>query len=424
MLRYRLLIILLSPLILGQISWKAISNKQRRYFWQRLGFGYANLPQQCLWFHCASVGEVNTLLPLLKNLQLKSNQLRFIITTNTITGGNIVRQQQLDYLFHSYLPFDWIFSVKRFIKTVNPATLYVLETEIWPNLFSLCRNKGIEIHIINARLSSKTTTAKSWVKSLLETALSKVNTIAARTPQDAHAYALLGADKNKITTLGNLKFTTALHTKPDISSASQQSTDHQLKDDTFSKNRGFAIERGFVLVASTHDDEELQIYTLWKQLDRQELLVIAPRHPERAASIVKKLSCDRLSIRSKQQPITDETEVFLLDTVGELKTYLKNAKLVIMGGSFIPVGGHNILEPASYNRAIITGPHMENFRQELALMLDNKAIIQVASYNELAAQSGRLLDDAKARQALQQNTAKLTHNVEEILQGYTDLILG
>ncbi|MBE9560296.1 MAG: 3-deoxy-D-manno-octulosonic acid transferase, partial [Proteobacteria bacterium] len=154
MLFYRLLILIFSPIILGHITWKAVSNKQSRYFWQRLGFNYSDLPENCTWFHCASVGEVNTLLPLLKNLHTKNDRLNFIITTNTITGGKIIRQQKQDYLIHCYLPFDWTFSVNRFISKTNPATLYVMETEIWPNLFTSCHNRGVAIHIINARLSS------------------------------------------------------------------------------------------------------------------------------------------------------------------------------------------------------------------------------------------------------------------------------
>ncbi len=406
MLFYRLLILIFSPIILGHIIWKAVSNKQSRYFWQRLGFHYSALPENCLWFHCASVGEVNTLLPLLKSLHLKNNQLNFIITSNTITGSKIVKQQKLNYLFHSYLPFDWHFSVNRFIKTVKPATLYVLETEIWPNLFDLCFSKGIAIHIINARLSSKTTTAKPWVKSLLKTALSKVDTISARLEQEAQAYELLGADKNKISTAGNLKLTTALN--------NNQSTE----------DNNFSINREYVLIASTHEDEERQIHTLWKELNREELLIIAPRHPERAASIIKKLNCDKLSIRSKKQPITDKTGVFLLDTVGELKNYFKNAKLVIMGGSFTAIGGHNILEPASYNSAIITGPYMENFKEELELMINKNAIIQVSSYQALDKELTTLLDDDNQRTLLQNNTNEFTHNAEAILDSYTNLILG
>jgi len=405
MLIYRLLIFVLSPLLAAYIVWQSISAKSLRYFWQRLGFGYARLPKNSLWFHCASVGEVVTLLPLLRNLHQQKPTLKFIVTTNTVTGGKIVSQQKLDYLSHSYLPFDWVSAVKRFINTTQPAALFVMETEIWPNLFSVCHDKGITIHMINARLSSKTTTVKPWVKTLLKTALSKVSSISARSEEDALAYAQLGANKNIITTAGNLKFTSVL------------------SDQSATQKNNFSIDRDYVLVASTHDDEEAQIYKLWRTLNRKELLIIAPRHPERMMAIIKKLQCDNISVRSKNEALTDDTELFLLDTVGELKNYFKNAKLVIMGGSFIPVGGHNILEPASFNRAIITGPHMENFKQELTLMLDKEAIIQAASINELEEPLNRLLDDDGYREALQASTVMLSHNVEKTLETYADLIL-
>lgn len=406
---YRLLVIILSPIILGHVIWLAIKNKQSRYFWQRLGFDYSALPTGCLWFHCASVGEVNTLLPLLRNLHTKNQQLKFIITTNTITGAKIVRQQNLDYLFHSYLPFDWRYSVKGFLSKVKPTTMYVMETEIWPNLFTLCHKRNIPVYIINARLSTKTTSANTWIKDLLKFSLSDVYGIYARSEKDAEAYKQLGSDTHKVHTTGNLKLCTAIH------SAANDNARIDFKN------------REYVLVASTHQDEEKQIYTLWKTLNRNELLVIAPRHPERSSSIIKQLDCQNIAIRSKNETITQQTEVFLLDTVGELRDLFSAAKLVIMGGSFVSVGGHNIMEPASYNRAIITGPQMKNFAEELALMLDNEAIIQITSvaqpYGQLKQQLVRLLDDQQARQELESNTAKISHDAEKVLSDYTDIII-
>ena len=406
MLFYRFLIIALSPIILGHILWLSFRNKQSRYLWQRLGFNYSNLPKNSLWFHCASVGEVNTLLPLIKNIHAKDNELKIIITTNTITGAKIVQQQNLDYLFHSYLPFDWSFSINNFLSTVNPVSIYIMETEIWPNLFTSCFSNNTPVSLINARLSSKTTSANSWVKSLLKSSLSKVKAIYARSEKDAQAYKELGANEKIITTAGNLKFTTALANV-------QNSTD------------GFTeINRKYVLIASTHKDEETQIFNIWKELGRSELLIIAPRHPERSTSIIKQLKCDNIAVKSQDQKITNQTEIFLLDTIGELKNYFKNAEFVVMGGSFTPVGGHNILEPASSNSAIITGPYMENFNEELVLMLDKEAIIQVTSTEELKEQLIKLLDDSSYRTTLQNNTTKLSGDTRKILSDYTNLILS
>lgn len=189
------------------------------------------------------------------------------------------------------------------------------------------------------------------------------------------------------------------------------------------QNKLFSINRKYALLASTHENEELKIYNIWKDLKRKELLIIAPRHPERADNIIKNLQCQQLSSRSKNQAITNDTEVYLLDTVGELKSYFKNAELVIMGGSFVPVGGHNILEPASYNAAIITGPYMENFEQEKNLLLEKEAIIQASSINQLEKQIITLLEDNQLREKLKSNTELLTNNIEKVLQDYTDLIL-
>ena len=161
---YRLLLILLSPILLGYILWLSLRSRSGRYFWQRLGLQTAGLPENALWFHCASVGEVNTALPLLKKIHKLHPEIQVIVTTNTSTGALIVARQKLDYLHHCYLPFDWAHSVKRFLKNVKPHSLYVLETEIWPRLFSKCRCAGIKINIINARLSRKTTSANNFIK--------------------------------------------------------------------------------------------------------------------------------------------------------------------------------------------------------------------------------------------------------------------
>ncbi|MBG7610080.1 MAG: hypothetical protein IZT55_04355 [Anaerolineae bacterium] len=409
MMYYRLLIILLSPVIIAHILWLAFTNKQSRYFFQRTGYKFPDLPHNCLWFHCASVGEVNTLLPLIHNIHKQDKNLKFIITTNTITGGEIVTQQKLDYVFHCYMPVDWMYSVEKFLTKIKPASIYIMETEIWPNLFTACKKNGTSIYIINARLSRKTTSAKSWVKQIYKSSLLKVSKIYSRTKKDAESYKLLGANKSTVTTIGNLKFTTAL-------------TNEQAKLEPVVN-----IDRKYVLVASTHKDEEEQIYNIWKKLKRTELLIIAPRHPERSASIINKLNSDAIAIRSKNQKITDETEIFILDTIGELKTYFKRAELVIMGGSFIPVGGHNILEPASFNSAIITGPYMENFTEELELMISKKAIIQITSklqvYSRLREEIEKVLDDDGYRETLKHNTTTLSHNVEKILNNYTDIIL-
>jgi 3-deoxy-D-manno-octulosonic-acid transferase len=427
---YRLLTIVLSPVILGHVLWKAYSNRDRRYLRQRLGLKLDTdrLPEcvgkqvgnqagsqagnRCLWFHCASVGEVNTLLPLLRHIHQQRPGQHFIITTNTITGASIVRRQQLAYVHHIYLPFDWSYSVRRFLRRVRPCALYIMETEIWPNLIRHCRRHDIPVRIINGRLSSKTMSASGFVKGLLAGSLQHVTYIASRSEQDTAAWLALGAQPDTVETVGNLKLTTAMQSDADT-------------DD-------FTSSRDYVLLASTHDDEDRQFFDVWNSLKRDELLIIAPRHPERADSIIRQIKSIRSDVtftqRSKGEMPThdtgDDTDVFLLDTVGELKNYFANAKLVIMGGSFVAVGGHNILEPASYGCAIITGPYMENFSDELALMKDNDAIVQVDDMQQMSETLKVLLDDDAKRQVLADNTEKVSQDVSKLLDDYAAIVLG
>ena len=404
MLVYRFITIILSPVIFGHIVWLSIKNKQSCYFWQRLGFNYSHLPTNILWFHCASVGEVNTALPLIKNIHKKNNQLKILITTNTITGAQIVSQQNFDYLFHSYLPFDWVNSINRFLKKIQPASVYIIETEIWPNLFSCCSNINKPVSLINARLSKKTTAANKWIKSLLKHSLSKTKAIYTRSEEDKRAYLELGAPEKIVSTAGNLKLTTMLN-----------NTSHK---------HSSLVDREYVLFASTHKDEELLLYKVWKTLNRDELLIIAPRHPERSTSIIKQLNIENIAIRSKGDAITEKTEVYLLDTVGELKNYFSDTKLVVMGGSFVPIGGHNILEPASFNKAIITGPYMDNFKEELKMMQTYNAIVQTTSENELKKYLQKILEEKSYRDSLISNTKNIASNIEHILDSYSELILS
>ena len=420
MIAYRLLIIILSPLLIGHITWLAIKNRQLRYFLQRSGLSCHRLPRAALWFHCASVGEVITLMPLLHSLRRQQPEQAFVITTNTVTGARVVRNQDLPLLFHHYLPFDWRFGLRRFLRKNRPAALFVMETEIWPNLFALCHQRKVAVSIINARLSSKTLGAGRWIKSLLRNVLQNVDTIYARSEEDAEKYRALGAPAGHIETTGNLKLTTAMPPATDTDDKGRQ-------NETDMKDRGLPlIQRDYVLLCSTHADEEKQIAAIWRQLRRPELLLIAPRHPERSGTIVRQLARlipeSRISMRSRNQTVDDNTDIFLLDSIGELGFYFQRAKLVIMGGSFVPVGGHNILEPAAHYRAIITGPYMENFHEELELMLENDAIIQLPSLEPLAETLPRLLDDDSERERLENNSRKLRHNIEDVLEAYTQVI--
>lgn len=407
MILYRLLIVILSPLIFAHLLWKSIRLKQPRFLLQRLGLKLQHIPQNCLWFHCASVGEVNTILPLLHELHQRHPEQPFLITTNTTTGAEIVARQNLLWLHHTFLPMDWRLTTLSFIRQLQPSALYLVETELWPNLIVLCSDNGVAVNIINGRLSVKTTGANSWVRSVYQQVLSQVNHIYVRSQTDQDNYLRLGASREQVSILGNLKFIPPAS----VNAASQTLT-----------------QRDYVLVASSHHDEEYQIASVWNQLKRNELLVIAPRHPERREHIIKQLKqiagidANTLALRSNHDPVTEQTRIYLLDTVGELMQWFAPAKLIIMAGSFSHRGGHNLLEPAHFGKAIIFGPHMESFVDESQLLLAHNAAVQVQSFEALGDVINELLDNENARLQLETNVKQTLQPFARIVNDYADVI--
>ena len=395
---YRLLTILLWPVWLMITLRTALREHDWRYLKQRLGYAYPQQKKSPLWIHCASVGEVNTWLPLQQLLARQYPELQFVITTTTVTGAGTVARQSLQNTQHIYFPIDTGTVVARFLRAVQPRMVLIMETELWPELYRQCRHHLIPVVIVNARLSHKTLRANAWIKNLYQHALQGVSQLLCRSQADVAAYTALGADPDKTLFLGNLKFA-ALH----------QSVSPAL---AFS-------HRPYVLAASTHDDEEWQIAQLWKTLHiTNQLLVIAPRHPQRRAAILKQLAALQMvvAVRSRGDQVNDATQVYLADTLGELTALMVSAEIVIMGGSLVPHGGQNLLEPARFGKAIIVGPHMHNFAAELALFLENNACLQVANTQALAVALQSCLQDAR------QCTELGTH-AQQLMQQQSDVAL-
>ena len=398
---YRLLTITLSLLIFNHLLWKSLRVKQSRFLLERLGFGLSHIPAGCIWFHCASVGETQTALSLIYELRKRNPAQAFLITTNTITGAEIVARQKRNWLFHAYLPMDWVSTTRRFVAKVKPVALYIIETELWPNLIHTFYRQHIPVTIINGRLSDKTTKTNRWITSVYKRTLRLVKHIYVRSESDRKLYVMLGASEDKVSVLGNLKFT-----PPNMNNIKPQGT----------------TQRDYVVVASTHEGEELAIVEHWNQLNRKELLVIAPRHPERGEQIIKQLAGNNIAARSRNEPVTDATQIYLLDTVGELTSWFADANVIIMAGSFIHRGGHNILEPAHFGKAIIFGPHMESFDDEVKVLLSNNAALQAKSFDDLNNLLPALLDSADDRKQLQDNATRAVAPFINIISDYANVI--
>jgi 3-deoxy-D-manno-octulosonic-acid transferase len=406
--RYQLVLWIAAIPLLCFTLWQALRHRQWRYLWQRLGLGYPAIAPSALWLHAASVGEVLAAEALIKVLLEDTPQRRLLVTTMTPTGARMVQQHfaaQINSgrVSHAYLPIDWRSAVKRFLRHVQPGCVLIMETELWPNLYAACQWQGVPPVIINGRVSERTLQTPAWVRALYRDSLQQVRAILARSQQDADHFLQLGAPADKVRELGNLKF-----------SAAKKSIDVN----------AITLPQPFILAASTHDDEEWQLAKHWLAMQRNELLVIAPRHPQRSANILKQLQglTTAIAVRSRKEAVTEQTRIYLADTLGELTGFMASAKVIIMGGSFVPVGGHNVLEPAMLGKAVVFGPHMHNFADETEGLLAQQAAIQVQDASQLPTVLSQLLDDNARRRALGERAQLFMQGQSNILEVYLNEI--
>lgn len=406
MIVYATLIRLLSPILLLWVLVEAVKRHGGlRFILQRLGFAYpANATLNPLWIHCASVGEVNAVAPLVN--ALIPNQ-PIIITTHTPTGARQCKHLFGNNITHCYLPLDWPYAVNRFLKRLSPSCLWVVETEIWPNLYRLSHQAGLPIVLINARLSRKTLNSPQWLIKTYQQTLSLVDQVILRTPEEAEHFQRLGVAAERIQFIENLKYAT-----PMIPAQF---------DNPLAK---CLANSEFVVAASTHDDEEAQLIAIWQRLNRPETLVIVPRHPHRRDAILKRLADQRsdIAVDSLGDPITPQTRYILMDRMGILMPLYAHAKLVIMGGAFVPKGGHNLIEPASVKACIVTGPDMSDFETETQQLLAKNAIKQLHDWHQLEQTLSELLDNPTIRQQMGQAAFDEVTSKSTVLSDYLDAI--
>jgi len=404
--RYQALLYLLAPVLVLFTLWQAIRYKDFRYCKQRLGFGLTSLHRNPIWLHAASVGEVIAAQPLINQLITAYAPCPVLITTVTPTGAAIVKQRFGDSVQHCYLPLDWRYATNRFLKRLSPRCALMMETEIWPNLYRRCAANHATLITINGRLSQRTLKTPRWIRQLYRQTLQHSSAILCRSEQDTSAFITLGADPKKIKTIGNLKFSATI--------PPGHSDTHPLNN------------QAFIVAASTHDNEETLLANLWcNSTFKNHILVIAPRHPQRTNTIKKQLKpiTAHIAIRSQGDVVNQQTRIYLADTLGELTTFMQFADIVIMGGSFIPHGGHNILEPALLAKAIVFGPYMHNFDDEARCFLQHDAAIQNDDINALEQTLCDLVKTPLKRQALGDRAKMLVESNRNIVNDYMREIL-
>ena len=395
---YSCLFYLLIPSILLRLLWRSIKAPAYRCRWrERFAFYNKKFPQGVIWFHAVSVGEAEALFPLVRKIQKQHSDAKLLITTTTPTGSARVKAVMQETVTHVYLPYDIPDAVNRFMKCFKPKLAVIIETEIWPNLFAYCGKNNIPLYIINARLSEKSSRGYQKIPSLVHSALAQINLIATQTQEDANRFIAIGADSENVKILGNLKFDVEI----------PQSTIEQglrIKTDFFGG-------RFVWLIASTHKDEEaifLEIYKEIKQRIPELLLVIVPRNPERFTD-VKKL-CEQFQLgvvmRTAGDSVNSGTDVYLVDTMGELKMLYAASDVAFVGGSMVPKGGHNILEAAAVGVPVMFGPYMVNFNEIACGVLSQSAAIQCQNKDELVNAIVALYEQPVYRKSLAEKGVK------------------
>ena len=401
-LAYRLASTALALPLAGYTVTRALRDGGGTYLRQRYGLGLdgpgldgAAAP---VWMHCASVGEVAAAAPLLRALAAAGIG-PLLVSTSTPTGRNHARTHAPAEAALVYLPLDRPATVRRFLDHLQPRAAIILETELWPHLFAGLAARDVPIVLVNGRLSPRTLEAPAWWRATAAWCLQRVTRVLARSEEDRQRFVAVGADPAQVEALGNLKFAA-----PPAGPAEP-----------------IGLGRPFVLAASTHDDEELQLARAWRDggpADR--LLAIAPRHPERGAAIARALEGDGLAVRRRSRGETpgDASSIYLADTLGELTGLIAGADVVVMGGSLIPHGGQNVLEPARAGRAIVTGPHMHNFTDETARLERAGALVRRDDAAAVIATVRDLLAAPERRRAMGRQGRQLIEAEADMAERY------
>lgn len=327
------------------ILYHSLSKARRQRLSERLAL---TCPSQSggIWIHAASVGEVNAAIPMI-NALLQDSSRQLTITTQTLTGSARVTSVFGDRVSHQLIPFDCAPIIKRFVHALKPRGLIIMETELWPNLIKSCHQRRIPMIIANARLSPRAFKRYEAIKPLLRYCLQKLTAILAQSETDAERFIALGADKEHVMTLGNIKYAQVL-------SDTMRETAAHLRTQFGS--------RPVFIAASTHDQEEAIILEAFHKIRQSQpdcLLILVPRHIDRIPQILPLCHAYKTIRRSEYRD--QALDILMVDTMGECQMLYGCADVAFVGGSLVPIGGHNPIEPALWGIPIMVGPYTENF---------------------------------------------------------------
>lgn len=414
---YSILFYLAIPLVLLKLllrGRKAPAYRQR--VGERFALGLPEFRQGGIWLHAVSVGESIAAAPLVKALQERYPELPITLTCMTPTGSERIRAMFGDSVQHCYLPYDLPCRAGKFLQAVRPVLGIVMETELWPNHIDQCARLGIPVVLANARLSERSARGYARFPRLIAPMLQQLALIAVQTGEEAQRFQALGAPADKVQVTGSVKFD--LQVPSDlIQQAQELRAQWQLS------------QRPVWIAGSTHEGEDLLVLEAHRQLLQgfpRALLILVPRHPERFEPVHQlcRIQGFQTIRRSTGEHVSAEAQVLLGDTMGELLLLYALADIALVGGSLIPHGGHNLLEPLMLDKPALSGPHVFNFQEIARQMREARALREVREEREIATAVARLWTDRTAYAAMQEAGRKVLNANQGVLERLLDMLDG
>jgi len=408
---YSILFYLATPLLVIRLIWRSLQSPAYLGRWsERFAcYGKQSSTKTTLVFHAVSVGEVHAAVILIELLLEKHPALNILVTTLTPTGSGRVIELLGGRVSHVYLPYDYPGAVNRFLNHFNPEMLVIMETELWPNLVNACHQRAVKVILANARLSEKSRRSYEKVSSLTSSMLQQLEKVTAQSMKDSERLQSLGLPPEKVLVTGSMKFDMVIN--PD-----------QAKQARLDKN---ALSGRPVLVAAStrtadgvvEDELVLSAFSALLTIRPDLLLVLVPRHPERfneVYDLVNRMGFSVVRQSSNKKPVANN-QVLLGDSLGEMHYYLSLADITFVGGSLVPTGCQNIIEPAALGLPVVTGPSLYNFQSVSEDLLAAKGMRVIQDAEELAKVLGRLFADQEEREEM----GRAARHVVEVNQGAT-----
>ncbi len=393
---YNLLIVMLIPVFALRIFFKSFTDSDyAKHFVNRLGYSYSNLRQtnkKIIWFHAVSLGEVIGSQPVINKL---AEHFDIVITTSTPTGLRRAREIFPEEIVINYAPWDFVLFINRFLNFYKPDAILIFETEIWPSMISQAFHKNIPLYLVNGRLSEKSYKAYAISSWLFKDTLKQITYSFVQTSKHKERFLRLGIEEDCIEVVGSVKF--------DISDIDA----NPIK------------AAPFILGASTHPGEEKILLNAYNRLQaKQDIkLFVCPRHTERAEEIAKQAVLMGFRAKLYSDIDSEDYDVCIIDSTGLLPSFYASSLMSFVGGSLVPRGGHNLIEPAVLGSPIIIGPHTFNFEDIVLQFVNNHACIKVISEDELLAAMELFIGDLEV-------TKNYVHRAREVVEknkGSTEL---